>query len=400
MHHNYAIMFITFSLVLVATAGCEMSSHAENKQAALDRWTSARTGILYSMAMQQFESGDLHKAERTATEILEIDSDHPAAWELAGRIKLEQGQLERAYTSFERALSFADDRASTHYWQGVVHQRWQQYDHALNCYQHAFALQPDQIPALLASAEMMVALDQPGEAAALLREKLVYFEHNAAIRVALGRIQMMRGESHAAVQSLKEACLLNSEDTAARAFLATALIANRDYTEALQTLDNLLDDSDLAQRVDLHLKRARCLHAMDRLVDARQAYLNITQRFQGNADAWIGLAELALQQGEFQLAVEAALRAQNADARRYEPYFICGLVAKSRGQTEAALRWFQRAATQSSKAHAAPYIMQGLMYQELGQLAKASQAYRQAHTIDPQDSRPARLLAALNAPSN
>ena len=67
----------------VLLGGCQQ--HAQDKQAALDRWHKARAQMAIKMAQQQFQAGDLEGAADGAREVLALDAQSTAATLLLGR---------------------------------------------------------------------------------------------------------------------------------------------------------------------------------------------------------------------------------------------------------------------------------------------------------------------------
>jgi len=67
---------------------------------------------------------------------------------------------------------------------GVVYQRWQKPEAVYEYYTSAAEKVPNELPYVMARAEMLVTMDRVSEALALLQEKVVFFEHSAAIRDA------------------------------------------------------------------------------------------------------------------------------------------------------------------------------------------------------------------------
>jgi len=381
--------------VLIALAGgCATTSHSEAKEQAYDRWTAARSGIQYGVAMQKFEVGDLDKAQRTIEQTIGMDPDNARYYVLAARIALEKSELERAFRHLELAVEHDPELADAHYYRGVIFQRWQQYEPALRSYEQAYEHEPDNVSGLLAAAEMLVKLNRPDEAIERLRAKLVYFEHNAAIRVAIARIYQMRRNLPEALAMYREANLLAPDDPAVLEQLAMAEYSAGEYGEAIHHLHQLLSKEELADRRDLRIALADCYQATGRPADARSILLKLVRDDDNDPNAWIKLGQAAWIVGDDARLREAANRAVALAPDRFESYLLAGMVARRGGHNDAALRQFEQAARLAPDS-ALPQLLKGMTLQDAGQLDAAERAYRAALRIDPQDRRAQRLLAGL-----
>ena len=393
-------MFCRFLMTLAASAviivaGCApKATMGENRQAARDRWSESRSKIMYSMARQQFDAGDLDKAEKSIVQALSIEPEQAAYHTLAARIMMERGDLERAFHTLDRSISLKPDRAESHYYMAVVLQRWQRYDAALERYEAAYRLAPDQVSNLMAVAEMLVKLDRADEAIARLSGKLDYFEHNAAIHVAIGRLHMLQRDFRPAVSRLREASLLAPEDTTIIEHLALAEVAAGAYSDAVYRLNQLLGDARYAERNDLRLALGNCYMAMKQLQDARGIFIEITRRQPDDVQAWLKLAEVSVMGGDRVRLAESARRVLALAPHRYEGYMLRGIHERDNGQIDAALASFDRA-SQIAAGNAQPLILKGMTLEQSGDRLGAAAAYQQALRVAPEDDRPRRLLAAL-----
>lgn len=380
---------------LAAMGGCQTETHAQAKEKAHERWTAARASIVYGLAKQQFDVGDLDKALSTIQQAMEVDPDNPVFLELAGRIHLEKGELERAFLHVDRSINLNDKRSSAHYVMGVILQRWQRYDAALREYELAHHHAPDHEAGLLASAEMLVKLDRSEEAIKRLQEKLGYFENKASLRSLLGRIHSLRGEHEKAVLYYGQANLLAPESELIQEQFGLALMAHGDYLEAIYQLTRVADAAPAAEpRHDLRIAIADCHRAMGKHGQATQLYLQVTQASPANGQAWMKLAEAAWQVGDADRADQAALRAIGLLPDRFEPHVVRGMVAEGKKDLTGAIAHYDRAASIGTDSPL-PLMLKGMALERAGRKPQALEAYRQANLKAPQDDRARRLIAGL-----
>lgn len=385
---------IAVSTSLVGCSGTKQKKFSEVKQDARDRWAETRSGVLFSVAQKQFAAGELDKAERTCAQALQASPNQAAYIELMGQISLERGNLERAMIKLDKAKSLDPQRASTWYYLGVINQRWQRYDAALENYNKAYECAPDHVTHLLASAEMLVKLDRTPEAAQRLADKLTYFDNNPAIRVGLGRIAVLQNDLSTARQYFEQASILAPEDPTIIEHLVMAEVATENYTEATYHLQKLMSRDEYANREDMKLLLGDCFLAMDKPILARVQFLEITQTHPNNIHAWIKLAQAAWFVGDRTRLDEAASRITAMAPTRYEGYLVRGMALQLDGDARGALKQFDQA-HEVAPAEALPQIMRGLTLEDLNDNGGAIHAYQQASELAPNDPRPQQLLAAI-----
>jgi tetratricopeptide (TPR) repeat protein len=382
---------------VVFIGGCtaqQTSTMKEAKQAAKTRWQDARSGILFSLAQQQFDGGDLEKAEATCSQAMEQSQPHAEFYELLARIAVERGQLERAIHTLELADKLDPKRPTVHYLMGVIFQRWQRYDAALAQYEIAYKMTPDNVERLLAVAETLVKLNRSDEAVKRLTEKLDYFENNATIRVTLGRIHLLERRLELAVKYFKDAAVLSSEDPTVLEQLAMAELAIGQYGPCVETLRQLMLQPAAADRTDLKIALGDCYSAMNKPVEARGVFLEITRQRPGDVDAWVKLGQVAWLVEDYIRVEQAAERITALAPDRYEGYMFRGMLERSLGNIDKAIAQFDRASV-VAPSNAAPLIMRGLMLEQTGDMKGAIASYQRALKASPNDDHAKRLLAGV-----
>jgi len=385
------------ALVVLGLAACRgpQNTHAENKNAAHERWLAARSNLFLQSAQRQFDTGDLTQCERTLAEALAMDPGNARLHTLAGRVHLERGQLERAYHRFAAANELDDQLPDAYYYMGIVLERWQRYEQALTAYERAFELEADNVSYLMSVAEMHVALDDLVTACELLESKVVYFDQNAGIRVGVGHIYAMMGDFDKAARYLRQALLLQPDDWQVQEDLALVYVAAEQHDKAIPMLERLCAEPSLRQRTDLQQALASSYLKSGRVDRAREAYLRLTRLEPQMSEAWIRLGEIALAADDLTGALHAANRAIALAPNRHEGFLLAGLVTHKRGEYEQALRMFDRAAA-AVPDNALPLILRGMTLEQAGRRDEAVTAYTQALRMQPDDTRVQRLLANVD----
>ena len=387
---------LALATAVLAAAGCSSGTHADHKAEALDRWNAARSGINYGLAVQQFEVGELNKAQRTIVKTLEASPDEPRYHVLAARIALEKGELERAFRHLELATEADPTFAPGHYYMGVVFQRWQQYDKALQAYELSYKHDPENVDGLIAVGEMLVKLGRPDQAVARLSEKLVYFEHNASLRLSIARIHLKQRNMDKALEAFREAYLLVPDDVVVLEQLAMAEYAAGAFSEAIYHRSQLLEDEQMSGRRDLRLALGDCYQRTDRPVLARKIFMELTHEDPTDVAAWIKLGQAAKIVGDRVRLAEAAKMVRSLEPQRPEGHLLAGMVAEVNGDNAQAIAAYTRAA-EADPTTALPHILIGLVHERSGDFEAATAAYSRATKVDPDDARARRLLAGLQA---
>ena len=394
-HHHRVLSLAAMMLCASSLFGCATKSHDEWMNNADKRWHSLRSTAMLEMARGQFEAGALDQAEKSVTEAAAIDATNPALHLLAGRISLERGELEKAYRLFQLSSEFNAEEPDAFFYQGVVLQRWQQYNAALEAYEKAYELDPTNPGRLLAVAETHVALDKIDSAVELLEGRKYYFDQNAGIRVMLGHLYRMRNEPKLAVENFRQATMLDQDNPRVLEELGLSQFEAGYNADAAATFNTLLERPEYANRNDLKRSLAKAETGIGRHKVAKEIYVQLTRDDPTNVNDWIRLGELCWKIEDLGGSLIAANRAITLSPRRHEGYLLSGLVWQKRGKIENALEMFDRAA-ELSPQNATPLILRGISLQKTDRPAAAAEAYTEALRRNPDDHRAERLLAQLN----
>lgn len=363
---------------------------------AQQRQAQLKSGTEWSMAHQAFLAGDLDKAMKRVDRSLALNPDVPKAHVLKGRILVEQSRLGPALESFDAAGTLDPEHVEAFYYQGVVLERLQRPADAFLAFDRAATLDPSNAQHAIAAAEALIDQGRVGEARAYLERSASRFEHNPGVRHTLGHIALLQGEFDLAIRLFRETVLLAPDDPGVVEDLVDAQIAAGRIAQAERRLADLLAREDYAERRDLHHLRVRCLVELDRLVEARQALLELTSapHGQSDAEAWIALARVSLSLGRPPELKRAADRVVAIASDRHEGYLYQAMWHRIRGEHRAAL---MRLAAATRQAPDRPEILmvRAFILQDLGHDRRALAHLRRAAELDPDNTRIAGLIDAL-----
>jgi len=381
---------------LLIAAGCATTNHTQHKQQAHDRWTSARASVMFGVAVQQYETGDFDKAEKSITQVLNVEPGHSKFNVLAARIALERNELERAYRHLEIAVESDPKNAEAHYLTGVILQRWQRNEAAMASYMAAYNANPESDAGLIAAGEMLSRMGRNADAIALMSEKLVYFEHSAALRMAVGRVHMKERQFDQAISMFSDAYVLASDDPATLEQLAMAEYAAGRFSDAMFHLKRLLSFEEMADRRDLRVALGDCYQITKRHVDARELFLKMVREDESDVNAWVKLGQAAWIVGDTRWLRESAKQVSSLDPNRHEGYILQGMVEQQAGRIDQAVKHYETASRYAPDS-ALPHILKGLMLEQSGDRAAAAEAYEAALRAQPDDRRAKHLMAGVNA---
>jgi tetratricopeptide (TPR) repeat protein len=386
--------------LLVTASGCgnsagEKTNAQTQREKAQKHWAGARAGVMGSLAKEQYETGNFEKCRETIDEALKMDPDNVPIRVLSAKLAIEQGNLELADKELVQARRLDPKHAEADYLSGVVCQRWQRGAEAYEFYRSASEKQPSELAYLMAQAEMLVALNRSDEALALLQAKVVFFEHSATIRDAVGQLLMEKGKFQQAVEVLHQASILATDDQPVREHLALAHFKNKQYAEASEVLARLVKQEKYVQRADLHLALGECQLQMNKPRDARATFETASQHNPTHAPIWVGVGKASLQLNDLRRSEIALKRSLSIDPGSSEANLLLGYVRVRQDKYEEALGSFRKASALDPN-DTVSLCMVGFVLEKLGRNDEALRIYAQALKLKPGDELATRLMADIH----
>jgi len=377
------------------TTGCgqgrHSKAHANKAEAAHNTMKSATS---WDMAGQRFRAGELDKALELVDQSIALNENVAKSHILRGRILMEQAAFDEAFVSFDRAKEIEPTNHEAYYFAGLCFERITKKQDALNNYVKANELDPSSAQYVVAAAEMMIDLGRVQEAIQFIDRQGEKFDHNAGVRQTLGHISMLQGEFEQAVEYFNEARVLAPEDTQVMEDLTRAQIATGRFAEAEYNLSQLQNVSGNQDRRDIKHMRSRCLIELDRLVEARQILINLTESEGGSRDAqaWTQLGHVAYKLKDGHRVKQSAARAIAIAPTKPEGYMLRALWQRQEGQLNEALKTLEQAVSFAGADDPSPLIMHGVVAQELGKPGVAKTSFARAQAIDPSNRAIAQLM--------
>lgn len=382
------------ALLLTLAVGCAQTKKASPTEAATRQWNGTRASVLASLGKDQFEAGNFDKARQSINDAIKLDPENANIRVLSARLAIEQAQLEVAEKELRLARQFDPKNAEADYLSGVVYQRWQKPDVAYEFYSHASEKFPAEISYLMAKAEMLVAMDRAPEALKLLEDKVIYFEHSATIRDAVGQLLIAQKNYIAGAEMLRQASVLTPDDVTIKEHLGLALFYAREYEDAALVLAKLVKDERYAKRSDVHATLGECFFELGKFSDARECFRTATAIDPGTAGLWLGLGKAALQLKDMQRAELALKKALSLDPASSEANLMMGYLRLRQDRLPEALTAFRKAGGPEN-TDTMSLCMSGYVLEKLGRTDEAIQAYAKALKRNPNDELATKLMAGI-----
>ena len=393
---SFVVLTLICLVSLLLVGGCNTNKkHQTAKEKAYKQWAAARANVMYGLARDQYATGNFENSRKTVTEAIKLNPDHVQLRLLSAKLAIESAQLEMAERELAEARRINPKEAEADYLAGVVYQRWQKPERALEFYTSASEKNPGELAYLLARSEMLVAAGRQEEALRLLQDKVVYFEHSAIIRDAVGQLLMQFKRYGEAADMLRTASILATDDVTIQEHLALALFMAERYAEAIDPLQRLVRRPEFEKRADLYFALGRSQLETGKLRDARGSLETAARLNGGDATVWLALARTAMQLGDHSRAELSLRRAQSIDPASGEARLLMGYLRLKQGKTEEALANFQRANALDS-SDTVSLCMIGYALQQLGRHDEATRYYAKALKMNPGDEMARKLLASVD----
>jgi tetratricopeptide (TPR) repeat protein len=370
---------LSLVICVLLVAGCQSN---KNKQEVVQRWAAARAAVQGSLASERYKLGNLDDARKAVNEAIKLDPMNVDYHILSARIDIERNQLDAADQELAIARKLAPHRPEPDYLGGIVYQRWQKANLALEYYTKACEKAPGELSYLMARAEMLIQLDRVSDAQQLLESKLSYFEYSGPLRDLLGTIYLQQGKSKEALDMLHQATVLSPDDMAIREHLARASFAAAQYREAMQSVNQILKVEAYQKRADLHMIRGECLLHLEQFAESRAALEKSLELNPSSVPCLLSLAKTSIRLNDLDRTQICVRRALAIEPENAEIHLVAGYVGMRQERYQEALASFEKAAGIDPQDPVA-LCMVGLVHEKMGQLDIAMQWYGRALQAKP-----------------
>jgi len=389
---------LTIVVVLAVLAGCNMNSVPEAKKEAYQRWYQTRAELLYGLARERFEAGDLKKARGKVIEALGLNPKHTASCLLLAKIYIEQGKYPLAVAQLERARADAPNSAELFYLLGVAQEKSKLLDDALVSYRRSHAIDPTNMAAVTAASEVLVAQGKIRQAQLYVESYISAAGDDPGVYELAGRLAMMRSEYGKAAEYYQHASDLDQDNVRYAESLAKAQFFSKDFVHALEGLNRLARREDYKPAAWVFTMLGDCHMALGQTGLAREAYYRATELSPAEAGLWENLAKAALSLHDLPRSIIAARQALTLEAGRLDAMLLLGYAMLKDGQIAQSVSHLKRAVAVHPESAELRCVL-GRAYAAAGDEDLARRCYAEALRIDPDNALAKRLLEEGNGAS-
>jgi tetratricopeptide (TPR) repeat protein len=340
--------------------------------------------------------GQLDKAKVKAAEALALDENYIEARVLLGKVYIELGQYGQARAELARVCAQAPQSAEAVYLLGVAQEREGRLSDALESYRNAYEMDGTNVSAVLAAAEVLVALGQLGDAETLIESYVDLAPEDAGICEIAGRLAMLRKDYAKAVQQYTLACDQDPRNIFYQDALATAMFMAGKYKDSVELLKRMVELKDHKATAGQYGMLGNCYVVLNKPREARDAFAVQTQLTPNDPVPFVNLAKAALQLGDYPRSILSAQQAIDLDAGNFDATCVMGYALICDGQSARAVGLLTTAG-ESHPDNATLQCLLGRAHAASGDETKAIKCYKTALELEP-TSVLARELLAASAP--
>ncbi|MGM0441972.1 MAG: tetratricopeptide repeat protein [Elusimicrobiota bacterium] len=324
----------------------------------------------YNITVEIMETGDYESAQKAFRELLkeEVDTQNPeklkelqsSIWNNLGAMALEQGDLDEAQRSFEKAIELNPEHTSAYNNIAGLRLRQGRYEEAIKAYDKVLKLNPRYIETINNLANLLIDTRQYSRAGDLLASAIEMKITNERSLQLLARMYAENDVREDAQKVRSEWLRKAGSDPEDRARVGFQYLAFDQPDHARAVLETIREDNPNWKGLDL--LEGRILAA----------------------------------EGNWQQATEKLTAALNRDPENLTVRNDLVTVLLRSGKTDDAVEIVEEG-TRKASGQAAAWYLKGLVYEEKGDIQTAKSAYERALEITPKHTQALINLAVIVA---
>jgi len=382
------------TLGMIVSVGCGEPQDLA-KQKVKDQWDLSRATMLYGVANEHLNMGQLDMAYTKTRDALTMAPEfHPASI-LLGRILIEQGNFADASVTLATVSEKLPQSAEPVYLLAVAQEKMRQFDAALDSYRKAYALDSSRMDAVNAAAEVLILTDRIDEAKDLIDASIARAGTEPAMYETAGRIAMIQKDYRAAAHYFQDAHDLDFTNRRYRESMGEAQVLAGDYVQAVDTFTQLMAIPEYKPGATTYGMLADAYMALGRHVDARNTYAKATEANPNSAGAWANLAQASLALRDNERAVRSARAALSLEPNHLDATLVLGYALLRTGRTADATNVLIQAVKHHGD-NAQLHLVLGRCHQVVGQKDLARTCYHTVLAIEPDNQTAKTLLRAMD----
>ncbi len=333
-----------------------------------------------TMAARHHQAGRLQDVEQICRQVLAIDSQYAAAWNLLGVVHSQSGNQQAASDCLCRAIALDPNAAAFHCNLGNVHGALHRPREAIACYRRALELKPDLVVAHNNLANALLEQRQPEQAIASYRRALELNPNYFDACINLGNALKDQENFDDAIACYRRALELKPNAALAHNNLANIFLSQGQLNDAILSYHRALELDP--RYAEAHNNLGNALKELGRLDEAIACYYRARDFKPNLAAAHNNLANALQEQDRLDEAVACYRRALELNPDYAEAYNNLGNTLQKQGHTGEAIVCLRKA-LELKPGFAEPYNNLGNALQSQRKLDEAITCYRRALELKP-----------------
>jgi len=290
----------TMAWTCLLLTGCA-ETQLQNKQAAMNRWETARNRIHYRLAQDAYDKGQWNLCRDQLGKALSSNVPFVPAQLLAAKLAMREGRYDEAHDFLEMAVKASPDSAEGWFGKALLAERSGDLDTALEAANKAMELDASAPEYLLCVAELQMRSGETDRAIATLEGVGQRYNTHAGVQSALADLYSLKGDYTAAARCLRRIVLTNPDDQETQARLGICLSRGGHHDEALPLLV-VANEKNATGAVQSAL--AYSYLQLGKYAQAEALYSRLFKAEPGNADVGFRLAECYAMQNDDRAAMD------------------------------------------------------------------------------------------------
>ena len=382
---------IIIAILIGTLVGCNQLTVSEAREEAYGRWFEVRAKTLCSLGEEQLKVGQLDHAGIKAQDALALKEDFFEARILLSKVYIEQGHYVAAKAQLDKAIELNPKSTEAMYLTGVALEKDGKCEQALKYYRKVHSLDSENLSAVMAATEVLVAMGRIREAQLNIESYTSISGDEPGIFELAGRIAMMQKEYRKAAGFFSQASDINYQHIGYRESLARAQFKAGLYPQVIETIETLLDSKDYSAGAWVYTMLGDSYIAASKPYKARNAYYKASELDPENPGVWSNIAKSAIALGDMHRAVISARQALQIDDGFLDATILLGYAMIENGQSSAAIKILNRSVSIHPKSSALLCLL-GRGYAAIGKDQEARNCFAQALRVDPENELARELL--------
>jgi tetratricopeptide (TPR) repeat protein len=370
-------------------AGC--NSHAEKKQAAVNRWKRQSAVANLPVANDLLEDGEDDQVMELTEKCLAVEKENAQANLIKGKILYSQGKIEQAEAYFHRAVKYDPTLDEGWYWLGMFAQQKNVHQQALTYYEKALAQQPSNSEYIIAIAESYASKGKYDKAISFIERKIRSVSQNKELSVAQADLYLRSGNNPVAIDIYNQVLMANGYDADVIAALGYCYVIDRQWSLASDMFERLVKDATTQQRAT-YLELLAVISVNNNQYGKAVRYfdeLSVSRR--EDAEIWLKMGQAALGANASKRALACSKRALVIRAGWPDAIALKGSAQYLAGDYFKSIQTFERIRG-DKKLGCFAWLMSGRGFRKIGEHERAELAFERASVLDPQN----KLVAYVN----